>query len=167
MAPLRLLGSSDVAEEFRELYEREYPKIAGYCFVMVRDRDLAHDLAQEAFVRLFARWRSVREPRPFLFRVATNLAHDWWRARQREVGLVDALTRVQQPLPVDPGREVDLRDAVTALRAAHRDVVLLHYYADLPVADVAVAMRRPVGTVKRLLSEARAQLAISLEESHA
>ena len=167
MASVRLRTSPDVVEEFRVFYEAEYPKIAGYCFVMVRDRDLAHDLAQEAFTRLFARWRTVREPRPFLFRVSTNLARDWWRARQRERGLIEGLGRCVDPMLMDPGREVDLREAVLVLREAHRQAVLLHYYADLSVADVAAAMRRPVGTVKRLLSEARAQLAISLEESHA
>jgi RNA polymerase sigma-70 factor (ECF subfamily) len=39
-----------------------------------------------------------------------------------------------------------------------REVVLLHYYADLPVAEVAAAIHRPVGTVKRRLHEARALL---------
>jgi RNA polymerase sigma-70 factor (ECF subfamily) len=45
-----------------------------------------------------------------------------------------------------------------------RDVVLLHYYADLPVGEVATAVRRPPGTVKRQLSEARAVLAQDLED---
>lgn len=166
MASLRLTSPPDVVAEFHDLYTREYPKIAGYCFLLVRDREVAHDMAQEAFTRLFARWRSVREPRPFLFRVCTNLAHDLWRANTRERGLVEGLAGVPQVSPDRTG-DVDLRAAVTALGAAHRDAVLLHYYADLSVADVAVAMRRPVGSIKRLLFEARAQLAIALEESHA
>jgi RNA polymerase sigma-70 factor (ECF subfamily) len=40
--------------------------------------------------------------------------------------------------------------------------VLLHYWADLPVAEVARLVRRPQGTVKRRLHEARAQLAVTL-----
>jgi RNA polymerase sigma-70 factor (ECF subfamily) len=164
---LRLASTPDVVDAFRELYAVEYPKIAGYCFLLVRDRDLAHDLAQEAFTRLFARWRSVREPRPFLFRVATNLAHDSWRQRTRERAVVDALRPSAADVVADAGRRIDLYEAVLSLRQAHRDVVLLHYYADLAVADVAVALHRPLGTVKRLLSEARTQLALALEDSRA
>jgi DNA-directed RNA polymerase specialized sigma24 family protein len=43
--------------------------------------------------------------------------------------------------------------------------VLLHYYADLPVAQIAAAIHRPVGTVKRRLHEARAALATAVAES--
>ena len=50
------------------------------------------------------------------------------------------------------------KDAVDRLPPGLRDVVLLHYYADLPVEDVARAIRRPAGTVKRRLHEARALL---------
>ncbi len=48
-----------------------------------------------------------------------------------------------------------------------RDVVLLHYYADLPVEEVARALRRPVGTVKRRLSDARGILAVTLSVAEA
>ena len=51
-----------------------------------------------------------------------------------------------------------LRDLVERLPGHLREAVLLHYYADLPVADVALAIKRPVGTVKRRLHEARALL---------
>jgi RNA polymerase sigma-70 factor (ECF subfamily) len=48
-----------------------------------------------------------------------------------------------------------------------RDVVLLHYFADLTVEDVATAVNRPAGSVKRQLSEARAALATALATSDA
>jgi RNA polymerase sigma-70 factor (ECF subfamily) len=42
--------------------------------------------------------------------------------------------------------------------------VLLHYYADLTIAEVARAVRRPEGTVKRLLFDARSRLHLMLDE---
>ncbi len=153
------------AAAFDALYQREYANIAGYCYLLVRDEELARDLTQEAFARLLARWVAVREPRPFLFQVVTNLARDAWRRGKRDRGTVTALAA----LPADDAPPVDggVRDAVMRLPQPHRTVVELYYYADLPVAEVAKAIRRPAGTTKRLLSEARAMLADALGDDDA
>jgi RNA polymerase sigma-70 factor (ECF subfamily) len=153
------------AAAFHELYEREYPNIAGYCFLLVRDEELARDLTQEAFARLLARWVSVREPRPFLFHVVTNLARDHWRRGKRDRQAMTVLAG--GPEVADAAPDGGVRDAVRRLPEPHRTAVSLYYYADLPVGDVAAALRRPAGTVKRLLSEARALLATALEDDHA
>jgi RNA polymerase sigma-70 factor (ECF subfamily) len=153
------------AATFDALYQQEYANIAGYCFLLVRDEELARDLTQEAFARLLARWVTVREPRPFLFHVVTNLARDVWRRdkRNREAMTVLASQPGEDAVPNDGG----VRDAVARLPQPHRTAVELYYYADLPVGDVAAAIRRPAGTTKRLLSEARAMLAEALGDDHA
>ena len=147
-------------ERFEAFYDDVYPDLAGYCWTLVHDRELAQDIAQEAFMRLFARWVRVREPRPYLFHVATNLARDAWKARMRS-------RETYRRLASQPRDDVDGGDltgpfavqwAVESLPARYREVVLLHYFADLTVDDVAAAVRRPPGTVKRQLSEARALL---------
>jgi RNA polymerase sigma-70 factor (ECF subfamily) len=148
---------------FRELYDAELGRVVGYCFQLTRDRDLSQDLAQEAFARLFSRWIGVREPKPYLFHIATNLVRSAWRAQAREREAWDG-SRVPQPADA---HDLSVRDAVTRLPERYREVVLLHYYADLTVPHVARAMRRPEGSVKRLLSEARRLLADSLEDSRA
>lgn len=153
------------AAAFDALYQREYPNVAGYCFLLVRDEELARDLTQEAFARLLARWITVREPRPFLFHVATNLARDAWRRDRRTREALTVLATV--PSDGAPAPDGGVRDAVARLPLPHRTAVELYYYADLPVSEVAAALRRPVGTIKRLLSEARAQLARALEDDHA
>ena len=57
---------------------------------------------------------------------------------------------------------IELRDAMSRIPRRHRDVVLLHYYAGLSVPEVALAVGRPAGTVKRQLSEARERLSAQL-----
>ncbi len=153
------------AAEFDALYQREYANIAGYCFLLVRDEELARDLTQEAFARLLARWVAVRQPRPFLFHVVTNLARDAWRRDKRGREVLTVLA--SRPGDDAPAPDGGVRDAVARLPHLYRTVVELYYYADLPVADVAAAIRRPAGTTKRLLSEARALLAEALEDDHA
>lgn len=162
-APAALAAPLSREEGFRMLYEREYAGLAGYCTSLVGDHHLARDITQEAFARLFARWVGVREPRAYVFYVATNLARRHWRrsAKEREV-----LAEIgQRPASRAAESEPWLRDLVERLPDRLREVVLLHYYADLPVADVAVLTKRPVGTVKRRLHEARAALHAAVEGS--
>lgn len=152
-----LPGVSAAAQrDFAALYETEFPKVAGYLTALTGDPEVAREAAQEAFTRLFARWRRVNEPRGFVYVVGTNLCKRHWRQGGRERSAVTSLgvTSEHGRAAHDPW----LRDLVERLPAHLREAVLLHYYADLPVAEVALAVRRPVGTVKRRLHEARALL---------
>lgn len=143
-------------EAFAALYLAHFGRVSGYVLSLVGDPVVATDAAQEAFTRLYARWGRVRDPRAWVYYVATNLATDTWRSAQRDRALTAALgpALVSEDAPHDPW----LRDLVDRLPARLRDVVLLHYYADLPVEQVARLLHRPTGTVKRRLHEARAAL---------
>jgi DNA-directed RNA polymerase specialized sigma24 family protein len=142
---------------FDEFYTSTYGALAGYALSLVGDQSVAHDLAQEAMVRVYVRWGVLREARPYSYRVVTNLARDRWRRQQTERAALPYL--LAEPVaPPDTG----VLDAVERLPRPLREVVLLHYYADLSVDDVARALHRPAGTVKRRLSEARAVLAKEL-----
>lgn len=142
--------------EFRDLYAAHFGPLSGYALSLVGDPGLASDVAQEAFTRLFARWGSVRDPRAWVYFVATNLATDTWRRSQRDRALTSALEPTARG--TEAAHDPWLRDLVDRLPARLREPVLLHYYADLPVEEVARLTHRPVGTVKRRLHEARAAL---------
>jgi len=150
-----------VTDGFRAFYTANWPGVTGYAYQLTRDPEQAKDIAQEAFTRLLARWVSVREPRAYLFHVATNLVRDAWQTAARRERLLGALGR---PGAAQPGPDTSVLDAVSRLPRAQREAVLLFYYADLPIAEVATIVRKPVGTVKSLLWEARNRLAIALED---
>ena len=142
-------------------FKEHWSDVAGYCASIVGDRGVAEELAQEAFTRLYVRFPLLREPRPYCFRVVSNLARDHLKRSRHEVTYAE-VSAVARSVGVDPY----LLDAVRRLRPPLMEVVLLHYFADLPLADVATAVRRPVGTVGRQLSEARTALAAALGEVH-
>jgi RNA polymerase sigma-70 factor (ECF subfamily) len=148
-------------EAFRELYRAEYGGLAGYCTSLTGDVQLARDITQEAFARLFARWITVREPKAYVYYVATNLARRHWRRSKREREIYDEIGH--RPTADAAVYDPWLRDLVERLPERLREAVLLHYYADLPVTEVALLTKRPVGTVKRRLHEARQLLATALE----
>jgi RNA polymerase sigma-70 factor (ECF subfamily) len=143
--------------EFVAFYTEQFGRLSGYALSLVGDPGLATDVAQEAMTRLFARWGRVRDPRAWVYFVATNLATDQWRRSQRDRALTDVLRGVTR----HEGQAHDpwLRDLVDRLPPPLRQAVLLHYYADLPIDEVARLVHRPVGTVKRRLHEARLLLA--------
>ena len=149
-------------EEFRAFYTAEFPRLAGYCLRLLGDEQLARDVAQESLVRLWSRWVGVRDQRAYVYLIATNLVRREWRERARRSEVTARLGVPDEGYePADPW----LRDVVERLPDRLRVPVLLHYYADLPVAEVARQLHRPVGSVKQRLHEARTRLAAILEES--
>ena len=143
---------------FEAFYDEQWADVAGFCGALAGSAAVGEDLAQEAFTRLCARWRFVSEPRPYVFRIARNLASRARRQASHEV-LVE---RTPETPTMAYGVDAAVLDAVRALPERLSVVVLLHYYADLTIADVAAVLRRPVGSVKRQLNEARALLAATL-----
>jgi RNA polymerase sigma-70 factor (ECF subfamily) len=147
-------------EEFRGFYAEAFPAVAGYCLALTGDASVADEIAQEAFVATYVRWRRLDTPRGFAFRVARNLAATHWRRRQRELASWSEIAADSAPATTT---DTLLWDAVRRLPPRQRDVLVLHYLYDLPVADVATALRRSPGTVKRQLHEGRALLQRALE----
>jgi RNA polymerase sigma-70 factor (ECF subfamily) len=156
------LTAATVDTRAHELWLAHYGPLAGWCQALVGDPEVAHDIAAESFARLLGRLVAVRDPRAYLYVTTTRLVADHWRARARDSKLGDRIVLQER------GRDVSdtawLRDLVERLPERLRTPVLLHYYADLPVADVAKALHRPVGTVKRLLAEGRASLLARIED---
>ena len=151
-----------MTSQFAEFYRSVYGELAGYGWALTRDPNVGDELAQEALTRAYTVWfRISSDPRPYTFRIVTNLARDRWKREARE-----RITWQHLAVPAEQeGPDSGTLDAVRRLPSPQREVVLLHYYADLPVEQVAKAMRRPPGSVKRWLFEARAALATALQEA--
>ena len=148
----------------RQLWDQHYAQLAGWCAALVGDRDAAHDIASEAFTRLLC--QVGRRPRPA--RVPLRHGH--------EPGPRPVAARAARPPALRPPRGVTptsapasdpwLRDLVERLPDRMRVPVLLHYFADMSIDEVAAALHRPPGTIKRTLSDARHMLHSWLEDEH-
>ncbi len=158
-----------VTDAVREVYNTHFGRLAGWAATLVGDRDLAHDFATEAFVKLLRHWNKVDDPPAWLYTTVANQVRDHWRRRGREAtayrryaagraGGVDTAAST-----TDPTDTLSVRAAIMALPSRLRMVVLLHYYADLTVAQTAASLGKAPGTVKRDLFEARKLLADRLQ----
>lgn len=148
---------------------------------LVRDRALAEDLAQEAFVRAFARLRTYDPQRRFaawFFQILHNVAVDYIRRRRVETISLDALeTRGYAGPPAEgpaasPEGETErralaaaLEEALGRIRPDYREAIVLRYLQGLTVEEVAAALAIPEGTVKTYLHRGRKELAAILSGS--
>ena len=119
----------------------------------VGDRDVAKELAQEALIRVCEHWKHVQtlESRDgWTFRTAFNLANSLFRRRaaeRRARARVNARVDVAAVDP-DTASSLTMRHAINNLPEDQRQVILLRYYLDLSIEQVADALQRPVNTVK-------------------
>lgn len=163
-------GEAAVERAVREVYDAHFGRLVGWTTHLIGDRDLAHDVATEAFVKLMTHWHSVQDPRAWLYTAAANQVRDHWRKRGREASAYEKFMGgnaramdVADPGGLDPATRMTVRDAVQSLPERFRLVVLLHYFGDLSVAQVALQTGKSEGTVKRDLHDARKLLAQRLE----
>ena len=165
---------SSVGDEelLRALYaEHGGPLLAYATRLTGGDRQRAEDIVQETMLRAWRHPEALNadrgSPRPWLCTVARNIAVDAHRSRQArapEVG-AEALSLVAVPDDVDRVLESWIvSDALRALSAEHRDVIVETYYRGKSVAEAAAALRIPPGTVKSRTYYALRALRLELSE---
>ena len=151
--------------EIQALYAASYRRLLGQLIGVTGSVAEAEDVLQEAFVRALdhpRRLLGADNPEAWLRTVAVNLARSRWRRAQRLVGLAPRL--VEEPRDSDTDGHVVLLQALRQLPAGQREVIALHYLADLTVEQVAGTLGLPTGTVKARLSRGRAALSTLLVE---
>jgi len=149
--------------DFADFYAAQFHGVTVQVFAYTGDFPLAQDIAQEAFTRAVIRWEKLRsydDPGAWVRRVAFNLASSRWR-RGRVAAAYLRRQRVQHVEGPSPDR-VALSRALAVLPDRHRRVVILHYLADLSIADIARQENVSPNTVKSWLHRGRAELAAQL-----
>lgn len=152
---------------FAELASDRGAALKRHAFLLCGDDSRAEDLVQEALVRAFA--RPLRAPRPgaaeaYVRVIMVNLFIDSARRHSRWTRVAPLLRTPE--VTTDPADQVAARDAMLAalsgLSPRQRACVVLRFYEDLPVAEIAKVLGVAEGTVKRYLSEAVSQVAARL-----
>jgi RNA polymerase sigma-70 factor (ECF subfamily) len=160
-------GRAAAEQALAELYHTSFRRLVTQLYAFTADLTEAQDVVQEAFARALARPRGLSDvdsPEAWLRTVAVNVVRRRWRRRQILDTILLRDRPIQAVVAAAPGPErTDLRDALAALPRVYREVIVLHYLADLPVDEVAALLEVPVGTVKSRLSRGRTALAGRLD----
>jgi RNA polymerase sigma factor (sigma-70 family) len=157
-------------EALETLFRRYWPLAWQWAYAFTGNRARADDLAQESFVAAVAalpRFDVERPFQPWLKRILLNTAIDELRHLRRRELPSNWFEDRRRPEPEDERLGSDeLVSAVRSLQPARRVVIVLHYWLDLPVDEIAVRLGVPYGTVASRLSRALADLRLALEEHH-
>jgi RNA polymerase sigma-70 factor (ECF subfamily) len=165
-----LAGDRDA---FGALVLRHQRGLVSYIYRLVGSRDVATDLSQEVFLKVFVSLESF-DPRyrftTWLYRIASNSAIDHLRRKQpRMMSLSQPVTSDEVAAPpalagTDPsphdvlrGRELESRigEAIGELPTAYRQLILLRHRQNCRYDEIARITRLPLGTVKNRIFRAR------------
>lgn len=171
---LLVLRSQDGdAQALEKLIHRWSPRLLRHAYRLTGDRHAAADAAQEAWVAIVRGLSRLDDPARFpawAYRITTFKCADWTRQRTRDRARRNTNVQRQRELddrangPEHSSNEVErLRQAMRQLGGDHYAALSLHYLDGLSVAEIAVAMNIPTGTVKSRLHHARQQLKTTME----
>jgi RNA polymerase sigma-70 factor (ECF subfamily) len=151
---------------FEPLVRRYENRLMGVLMRFVRDRELARDLAQETFLRVYERLDQFDPSRrfgPWLFRIGVNLCLDYLRKRRRRVwpSLFSDSRAEKGPDPAvaDPREALDLeqevRRVLESIPEKYRTVLILRDLENFSTSEIAAILHRKEATIRWRLAEAR------------
>jgi RNA polymerase sigma-70 factor, ECF subfamily len=174
------LARTGSEKAYRELLDRYQRPVFSLVYRMVRDRELAEDLAQETFVKVFNhldRFNPKYKFSSWIFKIASNLAIDTLRKREPVTVSLDGSRNAQTADEVEATRiTVEAKDenpeefleakelgqeierAIGLLRPDYRTAILLRHVEGRSYEEIAEVMAVPLGTVKTFIHRARAEL---------
>ena len=154
-----------------QLLARHRPSVVYFLYRMIQNQDVAEELAQEVFLRVYrsrAQYQATAKFTTWLYRIATNLALNWLRDRRYERAnqSLDAVPasgirrQISDPTPradhecLKRERAEEIRKAVAELPDRQRAAVLMHKYEGLDYAEIAASLGCSVTAVKAVMFRA-------------
>jgi len=150
------------ADDFDAFYRARFAPVVRRIHLATGDLTRAEDVVQEAFVRAWQHWSTMRDhdPRAWVEQVAWRLAIDGWRRTERFERILKR--HAARPRPAEPASDVEHLDAVLALlrplSTERRMLLVLIYFDDRSVEEAALTLGIPLGTAKSRLARALASL---------
>jgi RNA polymerase sigma-70 factor (sigma-E family) len=161
---------SEVPVALAELFREHHLELVRLALVMVGDLATAEDVVQDAFERLHQRWHRLGEPANGLAYVRSSVLNGCRSVHRRGAvarKYVPYLASTSEPGPDAASAAADRDELVGALRQLprrQREVLVLRYYVDLDVAEIADTLRIAPSAVRSTCSRALAALARTLLE---
>lgn len=148
---------------FARLYDQYATDVLRVCYFYLSDREKAEDVCQDVFVRLMTTHPLLQPGREksWLLKVALNRCRDLWRGAWLKRVILGGPTFELIPAPDEFSRRDDqqaMMAAINQLPATFNEVILLHYYQGMNIAEIAQMLELPEGTISSRLSRGRKKL---------
>ena len=149
------------------LYARHAPEAGRLAYLLTGDRAVAEDIVQDAFVRMFGRFRDLRNPDAFssyLRKTIVNMTKSHFRRRGLEHTFLERESREPARATEQPDPQDEMWTALRRVTPRQRAAIVLRFYEDLSEAQTADILGCAVGTVKSLVSRGLRQLREDLRD---
>ena len=153
--------------EFERLVHEHQKKLLRMCYLYLRDKTLAEDAVQETFIKVYRNMQSFRgesSEKTWLMKIAMNTCHDIHRSNWFKMidprYTPDMLPEASEPFDQ---KEEDLVAEIMQLPLKLREVILLYYYQDMTVTEIADSLGISQSSVSGRLKRGRDKLRILLE----
>ena len=148
---------------FARLYDQYATDVLRVCYFYLSDREKAEDVCQDVFVRLMTTHPLLQPGREksWLLKVALNRCRDLWRGAWLKRVILGSPTFELIPAPDEFSRRDDqqaMMAAINQLPATFKEVILLHYYQGMNIAEIAQMLELPESTISSRLSRGRKKL---------
>jgi DNA-directed RNA polymerase specialized sigma24 family protein len=130
---------------FEETYRTHRVALLRLAYLMSGSHHVSEDVVQTVFTTAHDRWDQIDDPLPYLKRAVVNLVKDGQRRRFRRAA---DPARLELPVPVLPPEVDETWALIQRLPWTQRAVVVLHYYEDLSLMEVAAVLDRAPSTVR-------------------
>lgn len=151
-------------EKTDELIRDNYADIYKYCFYHIENRDAAQDLTQDVFLKFLSRLDDYCEYgklKNYLYVVAKNTVKDYFR-KPKECSL-DNVEETYDNGMEDISERIDILRVLDMLEPFEKELIILRYYQELKIKDIAEILNMPVSTIRYKLRRAEKILKNRLE----
>ena len=151
-------------EAMTQLVEQYGDEMLRLAMLYLGNREQAEDAVQDSFVKIYRAGDPDKVCKAFVMRVLVNTCKDYRKSGwARTVNLVEELPETAGKDEIHQSETGALRDAILALPEKYREVILLRYYEDMAVGEIARVLGVPQPTISIRLKRACAQLQKRLE----
>lgn len=152
--------------EFQNLIKQEKDKLYRMAFLYVKNQNDALEIVQETIVKAYKNLNSLREWNFFsswITKILINTSIDYIN-KNRRIQITDLLEITQGEENTTLEERIDIVDALNRLKEPYKTVIILRYYKDFTVKQIAETLNCPEGTVKVRIHRGLGKLKIDLKE---
>lgn len=164
-------ASNGDEEAFIERLNVDQHRMYSIAYSYMRNEADALDAVQETVSRVWAKRRTLRQPEYFttwVIRILIRVCMDERKKRKRELPLATEKIEIGSTSTVtamsDTAQKIDMEALVTALPPKYRMVIVLKYYRDMTITEIAELLERPDGTIRTWLNKALKMMRVETQD---
>lgn len=152
----------------QQLIEDYGDSVLRMCYLYVKDYQIAEDIAQETFLQVFRKYNNFEHKaaiKTWMMRIAINKCKNYMRLRWFKLRMINELQEIEEQSHEESIliREMIVGE-ISRLKPKYKEVILLYYYQELSISEIAEVLEENESAIKVRLKRAREQLKPRLQE---